>query len=158
MIINFRSAAHLTLAFLSIYVLSSFFTPAMSADNPFPEHRMRVQQGHVQVDSVRGLVVDAVGDDRLVTNIAPAALAAKGIEDSDNVTLTVGKETMRARIMSERSFSDTMSDAQLRDSLDVDIICLLAPARMEVVGLGGGLVEWLGPNKRMPVVVEKEHY
>ena len=80
----------------------------------------------------------------------------------DNVRVRVAGHDMAARVMTADAFQQLNADPQALRDLDVDIICLIntdfGQARMEVLGLGGGLVPWIQPHNKMQITVEKVHF
>lgn len=153
----FRSIGWMALA-LSV---AGLLAPPLSvaADNRFQEHRARLLARAQESVTVHGLVLGTRADDRLLTNIGAQRLATKGVGDLDQVWVHVGGKRMVARVMTEQTFQNLISDEVAMQSLDVDVVCLLhETGRMrglEVVGLGGGLVPWINPRDRTPIIIEK---
>ena len=132
--------------------------PAVATENPLQAHRDRAARQAFNAVQLKAVVVQTVGDDQLMLAISPGQIKGISFESGDHARIHLAGKTLETRFITQESYDQLMRDPALRETLDVDVLCLLdasaQPGNLLVVGLGGGLVTWLNAKPGMTVLIE----
>lgn len=133
---------------------------ALADENPLQAHRNRAARNTFDTVQIRAVVAQTIGDSQLVIAIPHGQLKSTPFDEGDRARIHIAGKTLDARFVSMNTYRQLMQNPALRDTLDVDVLCLLddpaQPGAWVVAGLGGGLVEWLQAKPGMIVTIEKD--
>ena len=106
---------------------------------------------------LRGLVTTVEGG-TIVTSVSPADLSTHDVGDGDRISVEVGGKVLSARIASRSTYLGIIGDPAAAEGLDVDILGVVddrdpGAARLVILGLGGGIAEWLRATPGMAVTL-----
>lgn len=153
---SFRSCRLLVILATAIVLMLS--PPALATENPLQAHRDKAARKTFDTVQLKAVVVQTVGDDRLIFAIPPGQIKDISFESGDHVRIHVAGKILETRFISQESYDQLMRDQALRETLDVDVLCLLdsstRPGNLAIVGLGGGLVTWLNAKPGMTALIE----
>lgn len=134
-------------------LLSVIADPAQ-AQSPLDQQRQRANAQTVARQTWSGRVVSADGG-IIYTGIL-ADWSSTGMSDGDMLRVRLAGRTFDARFLSPAHYARVVTDPAARKGLDVDVACTVDQAgALAVVGLGGGLPEWLGIMPGSAISVEK---
>jgi hypothetical protein len=132
--------------------LSGISLPA-HAQSPLYQQRQK-QASTPGGPTLSGRVVSVL-DGIIYTSIV-ADWSSAGISDGTVLSVRLAGRTFNARFLSPAHYSEIATDPAARKGLDVDIACTLdQTGALVVVGLGGGLPEWLGIKPGATVSLER---
>ena len=101
--------------------------------------------------------VARVQPDIIVTTVSSGDLLAHDLGDGDRVSVEIGGKVLAARIASGAAYLAIVGDPAAAESLDVAILGVIddrGPGeRLVIVGLGGGIAEWLSARPGMPLTL-----
>ncbi len=99
-----------------------------------------------------GQVVGTTAD-ALLTSITRDRLG--DVQNHERLTVRVADRALTARFFDAARYTALRASPAAREGLDVDVVCTVdAGGAIVIVGLGGGLTDWLGARPGMRVVVE----
>jgi hypothetical protein len=125
------------------------------AQSPLEQQRQKPRTPRAGAPALAGRVV-SVQNNVIYTSITTNWPSA-GITDGTVLRIQLGGRNLDARFLSSTHYSQVLADPAARKSLDVDLVCTLDRAgALAVVGLAGGLPEWLGVKSGSPVTVVKQ--
>lgn len=131
---------------------------ALATENPLQAHRDRAARKAFDSVQLKAVVVQTIGDDQLMLAIPPSQIKDVSFESGDHARIHIAGKTLETRFITQENYDRLMRDPALRETLDVDVLCLLdasaQPGNLLVVGLGGGLVTWLNAKPGMSVLIE----
>lgn len=133
---------------------------ALANENPLQAHRNRAARKAFDIAQIKTIVTQTIGDDQLVIAIPHGQLKSIPFDEGDRARIHIADKTLDTRFISRDAYRQLMQNPALRDTLDVDVLCLLddsaQPGAWVIVGLGGGLVAWLQAKPGMTVTIEKD--
>ena len=142
-------ATGVRLCILLLVGVAAAMPEAVAGENVLNRYRQS-QSAAVADDAGRARIegqVSRVHDDGIDTTVSVGQLRSVGIGDHDLVQIDVAGKEMRARLMLRDDFLEILRDKDARLGIDVDVVCIadsFGPASLvTIVGLGGGLTEWL---------------
>jgi hypothetical protein len=149
--IAFRSLLVATIV-LSDWLLGTAFSA--HAQSPLEQQRQQ-PANRANAPALAGRVV-SVQNGVIYTSIT-ANWPSAGITDGTVLRVRLAGRTVDARFLSANHYSQVVTDPAARKGLDVDVACTLDnTGALAVVGLAGGLPEWLGVKSGLPVTVVKQ--
>lgn len=132
----------------------------LADENPLQAHRDRAARKAFDTHQIKAIVTQTIGDNQLVITIPPGQLKNTLFDEGDRGRIHIAGKTLDMRFISKDAYRQLMQNPALRDTLDVDVLCLLndstRPGAWVVVGLGGGLIDWLQAKPGMTVTIEKD--
>jgi hypothetical protein len=122
---------------------------------PLQEHRERHARSTPPTAVATGEVTGSTAD-AILTNIRLAEIETAAVQDDDVLQLTLGGRVLTTRYLDSASFAALQTSAEARDAIDIDVICTIdSGGGLIIVGLGGGLGDWLQAAPGSRVVLEK---
>jgi len=145
---------HLLLLLLIVTIVAPSWLPATilpaRAQSPLEQQR----GSGTTTPALAGRVL-SVQDGVIYTSITTDWPSA-GITDDTVLRVQLAGRTFNARFLSPTHYAQVVNDPAARQGLDVDIVCTLdRDGTLAVVGLAGGLPEWLGVKPGWRVTVGK---
>jgi hypothetical protein len=136
---------------LILLVNACLLVSAAMAENKLDEHRRNSSQARNQSEPTGAAGQIAHFDQNsIATTISLAQLERAGIGDHDRVNAAIGGKTLSARVVQHEAYLKLKEDPRASRMLDVDVLCVLdgtSPSSVvTLVGLGGGLGDWLKPS------------
>jgi uncharacterized LabA/DUF88 family protein len=111
---------------------------------------------------VAGRVTWIIDDTRVATDITVGAMADNEMQVSDLVEIRISNRLMRARVLTQQQFDVLSADDAASAMFDADVVALVSStdvgAAVTIIGLGGGLSDWLGARAGQPVTIQKTVY
>lgn len=152
MLNRIRPRIVLAIALTGVWWLPTTF-PA-GAQSPLEQQRLKPRAPVAVTPALSGRVV-SVHNGLIYTSIT-ADWPSAGISDGTALRVRLGGRTLDARFLNPARYSQVVTDPAARKGLDVDVACTVDNnGALVVVGLAGGLSEWLGLKLGAPVTVEK---
>ena len=147
-----RPCIPLVIALTSVWGLLAA-SPA-EAQSPLEQQRLKPRASVAVTTALSGRVV-SVHNGLIYTSIT-ADWPSRGISGGTALRVRVGGRTLDARFLDPTHYLQVVTDPAKRKGLDVDVVCTVDKSgALVVVGLAGGLSEWLGLKLGAPVTVEK---
>jgi hypothetical protein len=132
-------------------LLTSF--PA-EAQSPLEQQRRKPRAPVAVTPALSGRVV-SLQNGLIYTSITADWPSAR-IFGGTALRVRLGGRTLDARFLTPPRYLQVVTDPAARKGLDVDVVCTVdRNGALVVVGLAGGLSEWLGLKFGAPVTVEK---
>jgi hypothetical protein len=133
------------------------YTPR--GETPLERYREPTVTRSTPAPVIKGRVA-VVERDTIVTSVTSQDLLAHDFGDGDSVALEIGGKIVAARIVSMPTYLALADDPKAAGSLDVDVLGVINDrgqwkALLFIVGLGGGIAEWLGARPGMSVTLGK---
>ena len=125
------------------------------AQSPLEQQRQKQRTARQGAPALAGRVV-SVQNGVIYTSITTDWPAA-GITDGTVLRVQLAGRTFNARFLSPTHYSRVLNDPAARKGLDVDLACTVnRDGTLVVVGLAGGLPEWLGVKSGSPITVVRQ--
>jgi hypothetical protein len=141
----------LAVALTGVWALLATF-PA-EAQSPLEQQRLK-PRARAAVPALAGRVVSL--QNGLIYTSITADWPSAGISGGTALRVRLGGRTLDARFLNPARYAQVVTDPAARKGLDVDVVCTVdRSGALVVVGLAGGLSEWLGLKFGAPVTVEK---
>jgi hypothetical protein len=109
----------------------------------------------------RGLAFAVVAEGHVVATTADAILTSIThdqlgvVQNHDGLTVRVAGRALTTRFFDAARYAALLGSSEAREGLDVDVVCTVdARGSLVIVGLGGGLGDWLAARSGMPVILE----
>jgi hypothetical protein len=129
-------------------------TVPAGAQSPLEQQRLKPRAPVAVTPALSGRVV-SVHNGLIYTSIIVDWPSA-GISGGTALRVRLGGRTLDARFLNPARYLQVVTDPAARKGLDVDVACTVdTNGALVVVGLAGGLSEWLGLKFGSPVTVEK---
>ncbi|MBI3109388.1 MAG: hypothetical protein HYY95_28085 [Candidatus Rokubacteria bacterium] len=97
--------------------------------------------------------VVATTADAILTSITPDQLGA--VQSHDRLTVRVAGRALTTRFFDAARYAALLASPEAREGLDVDVVCTVdARGALVIVGLGGGLGDWLAARPGTDVIIE----
>jgi len=141
------------LSFIAAIVVPCWLSGTVVAEGQSPLEQQR--KAHPGGVALAGRVV-SVHEGVIYTSIT-ANWTAAGLTDGSVVRVQLAGRNFNARFLSPGHYSQVLTDPVARRSLDVDLACTVnRDGALAVIGLSGGLPEWLGVKSGWPVSIVKQ--
>lgn len=137
-------------------LVSTSVTNVASAETPLEAYRRAIRANDFETVSVAGRIARFETPNVAQLSLSMQELQDRGIHPLDMVTLSVGPQRLRARLLSQTAYSATVDnrDARMPPDLEADSFLVFNAAALaqplRLVGTGTSLLEAINGSPGMP--------